>query len=66
MTEVPHAASLQQPDATGIASIDSVLDLVAGLDDKPVAEHAEIFESAHTTLRRALDDQAQPGAVHPA
>lgn len=41
---------------TGIASIDSVLDLVAGLDSRPLEEHAPVFEAAHAELRQALDD----------
>ena len=44
------------PAPTGIASIDSVLDLVAGLDARPLEEHADVFETAHSELRRALDD----------
>lgn len=50
------AVSGQVPAPTGIASIDSVLDLVAGLDARPLEEHADVFETAHSTLRRALDD----------
>jgi hypothetical protein len=55
MTEVPVAA----PAPTGIESVDAVLDLVAGLEERPLAEHAAVFEEAHSQLRRALD--AQPG-----
>lgn len=44
------------PAPTGIASIDSVLDLVAGLDSQPLDTHAAAFETAHAELRRALDD----------
>jgi len=52
MTEEPVVA----PAATGISSIDMVLDLVAGLDTRPLEEHAAVFETAHSELRRALDD----------
>ena len=55
MTEVPTSA----PAPTGIASVDAVLDLVAGIAERPLAEHAAVFEEAHSELRRALD--AQPG-----
>ena len=44
------------PKPTGIASIDSVLDLVAGLDARPLEEHAAVFETAHQQLRQALDE----------
>lgn len=44
------------PTPTGIAAIDSVLDLVAGLDERPLEEHPAAFETAHSELRRALDD----------
>ena len=59
MTEVPQpgsSATTAAPVTTGIASIDSVLDLVAGLDERPLEEHAPVFEAAHAELRRALDD----------
>ncbi|KAA1416005.1 hypothetical protein F0U44_20490 [Nocardioides humilatus] len=58
MTEEPVVAALDGnvPAPTGIASIDSVLDLVAGLDARPLEEHADVFETAHSELRRALDD----------
>jgi hypothetical protein len=60
MTEVPAALdrddAAASPVTTGITSIDSVLDLVAGLDARPVAEHAPVFESAHEELRRVLDN----------
>ena len=47
-------------ERTGIASVDDVLDQVAGLADRPVSEHVAVFERAHEQLRRALD--AQPDA----
>lgn len=64
MTEVPEPVASSPtgmttaaaPVATEIASIDSVLDLVAGLDSRPLAEHAPVFEAAHAELRRTLDD----------
>jgi hypothetical protein len=52
MTEEPATA----PAPTGIDSVDSVLDLVAGLADRPLEEHPAVFESAHRSLRSALDD----------
>ncbi|MEZ0581296.1 hypothetical protein [Nocardioides sp. MH1] len=60
MSEEPVVAAVsgEVPAPTGIASIDSVLDLVAGLGSRPLDEHAEVFETAHATLRRALDEPA--------
>lgn len=55
MTEEPVVAG-GVPAPTGIASIDSVLDLVAGLDARPLEEHAAAFETAHQQLRQALDE----------
>jgi hypothetical protein len=63
MTEEPVVAGGVAP--TGIASIDTVLDLVAGLDARPLEEHAAAFETAHSELRRALDDP-DLGAAEPA
>ena len=45
---------------TGVAAVDEVLERVAALSDRPVAEHVAVFEAAHDQLRRALD--AQPDA----
>jgi hypothetical protein len=55
MTEEPVVAG-GVPAPTGIASIDSVLDLVAGLDARSLEEHADVFATAHAELRQALDD----------
>ncbi|KAA1424094.1 hypothetical protein [Nocardioides antri] len=58
MTEEPVAAAPSSlvPAPTGIASIDTVLDLVAGLDARPLEEHPAVFETAHQQLRQALDE----------
>lgn len=50
----------QAPDAlaearTGDARVDGVLDLLADLEGRPVAEHVAVFEKAHDELRTALD-----------
>ena len=60
MTEEPVVAATSGlvPAPTGIASIDTVLDLVAGLDSRPLEEHAAAFETAHQQLRQALDEDA--------
>ena len=42
--------------ATGVASVDSVVEAVAALEDRLVEEHVAVFEQAHEQLRRALDD----------
>ncbi|WP_436702338.1 hypothetical protein [Nocardioides sp. BYT-33-1] len=52
MTEVGVPA----PTPTGIDAVDRVLDLVAGLTERPIEEHARVFEEAHGELRRTLDD----------
>lgn len=43
-------------ETTGHPVVDDVVASVAGLDDRPVAEHVEVFESAHDRLRSALAD----------
>lgn len=52
MTEVPVPA----PTPTGIDDVDRVLDLVAGLESRPLEEHAAVFEEAHAGLRHTLDN----------
>ncbi|UMG92588.1 HAD hydrolase-like protein [Nocardioides sp. TF02-7] len=59
MTDEPVTADAVERsgfEPTGIASIDEVLDRVAGLDERPLEEHAAVFETAHAELRRTLDD----------
>lgn len=52
MTEAPVPA----PAPTEIEAVDRVLDLIAGLDSRPLDEHAAVLESAHAELRRTLDE----------
>jgi hypothetical protein len=40
---------------TGVERVDTVIDRVAGLADRPVDEHVSVFEAAHEELRRTLD-----------
>lgn len=48
------------PMPTGIDAVDRVLDLVAGLDARPLEEHAAVFEEAHARLRHTLDNPPDP------
>ena len=41
---------------TGHPVVDDVVASLAGLEDRPVSEHVEVFESAHDRLRAALAD----------
>jgi hypothetical protein len=59
MTEVPVPA----PTPTGIVAVDRVLDLVAGLTERPLEEHAGVLEEAHSELRRTLDNPPAAPAV---
>ena len=40
---------------TGDERVDAVLASLDGLDDRPVGEHAGVFEQAHEQLRAALE-----------
>jgi hypothetical protein len=46
---------VDSPPSTGLAGADEVIAAVAGLSERPLAEHAAVFETAHATLRGALD-----------
>lgn len=51
-------SELQEPAGvpqTGDQALDAVLATVAGLDDRPLDEHAAVFETAQERLRHALD-----------
>lgn len=45
---------------TGVPDVDSVLDDVEALFERPVDEHLTVFEDAHQRLRRALDGGTGP------
>jgi hypothetical protein len=50
----PASPQGQQPPASGDDRVDAVLASLSDLDDRPVAEHVPVFESAHDRLRDAL------------
>lgn len=43
------------PVRTGNETVDVVVDEVAGLAQRPLDEHARVFETAQERLRHALD-----------
>lgn len=47
---------VERPEATGVEQVDAVLDAVAAVGDRELAEQVVVFEQAHAALRRALDD----------
>ncbi len=64
----PDAALADEPDAdegaaaaevTGHPAVDAMLASLEGLEQRPVGEHAAVFESAHDALRRALNDAGE-------
>jgi len=48
-------ADVPDPVRTGSDALDAVLDDVAALQDRPLDEHAHVFEAAQERLRHALD-----------
>lgn len=58
--DVTGAEGIGQPTGqpTGHPAVDAVLASLEGLDSRPVHEHVDVFERAHESLRRALDDDA--------
>ncbi len=54
-----------EPVRTGVESVDAVLAAVEQLEERPVEEHVALFETAHESLRRALDSQP-PATTTPA
>lgn len=58
-------ADLSRPEPTGHPAVDEVLASLEGLEDRPVGEHAAVFESAHDRLRAALTGDGQPAAGTP-
>jgi hypothetical protein len=44
---------------TGDERVDEVLTLLEDLEDRALAEHVALFESAHDRLRSALSDAGQ-------
>lgn len=63
-----HPAAEPAPTAADVAStghpaVDEVLASLARLDDRPAADHVEVFESAHERLRAALADAGDTGTT---
>ena len=54
-----HAEADAEQVRTGDARVDAVLASLDGLDDRPVSEHAVVFERAHEQLRAALDPERE-------
>jgi hypothetical protein len=57
-------------EGTGHPAVDAVLASLEGLEAMPVHEHVAVFESAHESLRRSLDEAGsgagdEPGAGEP-
>lgn len=50
------------PQPTGHPAVDEVLASLAGLEERPVAEHVAVFEAAHDRLRAALAEAGDPAA----
>jgi hypothetical protein len=50
------------PRPTGHPAVDEVLASLAGLEERPVAEHVAVFEAAHDRLRAALAEAGDPAA----
>lgn len=62
MTQEPESpqpearTEAEEPVRTGAPRVDEVIRAVEELEERPLEEHAGVFESAHGELRRALDD----------
>lgn len=55
MTETPQEAAPPRAVRTGEDRVDEVIRAVEELEERPLDEHAGVFERAHEELRRALD-----------
>lgn len=58
-------ASAEEPGGlphTGHPEVDAALASLEGLQDKPVEEHAAVFEAAHERLRVVLSEGAEAPA----
>lgn len=44
---------------TGVTAVDEALATLDGLGERPVSEHAEVFEAVHGQLRRALSGEPE-------
>ena len=60
MTEQAHhpvpddTATAPDVESTGHPAVDEVLASLSRLEDRPAAEHVEVFETAHERLRGSL------------
>lgn len=56
----PEAAPEPERVRTGVRGVDDVIAAVESLEERPLEEHVGVFETAHSELRRALDDTGEP------
>ncbi len=50
---------------TGVPSVDSIMRAIEALEERPLEEHAGVFEAAHAQLRQALDAAAAGSSAAP-
>ena len=56
MTEEPESVPPEEERVrTGVPGVDEVIEAVEELEERPIEEHAGVFETAQDRLRRALD-----------
>lgn len=55
-----QASSATEP--VDVPHVDAALAVTERLPETDVEAHVTAFEAAHESLRRALDDRAEPGA----
>lgn len=56
MTEQPESVPPEQERVrTGVPGVDEVIAAVEELEERPIEEHAGVFEAAQDRLRRELD-----------
>lgn len=49
-------SEMQGEERTGLAAVDEVLEALDTVEDQSPADQVAVFERAHETLRRTLDD----------
>ena len=60
------SATAPGPEPTGHQGVDDVVASLDQLDDLPVADHVQVFESAHDRFRDALSAGNEPAGTEPA
>jgi hypothetical protein len=62
VSELGHSSDSSETPSGGSAAVDRALERLTELDERPLSEHADVFDAVHRELQDALSQAAADGA----